>query len=110
MTVFNLSTIMNDSELDQLLKSMRTTVTPHAGFQREVWLRIDAAEAVSWKPRFKGIAERFFNWLALPPVAVATCSVMFAAGIWTGLESTNPASQGKMAYVQSISPFARTHR
>ncbi len=101
---------MKDSELDRLLVSAHATVTPHAGFQREVWLRIEAAEAKALKPRLNLIAERFFNWLALPPVALATCSVMLAAGIWTGLESGNPAPQGEMAYIQAISPFAQTHR
>lgn len=101
---------MNDSELDRLLDSTRISVMPHAGFQREVWLRIEAAETKTWKPRLDLIAERFFNWLALPPVAVATCSVMLAAGVWAGLESGNPAPQGEMAYIQSISPFSQTHR
>lgn len=101
---------MNDSELDRLLESAHTTVTPHAGFQRAVWLRIESAEAKAWNPRLNQIAERFFNWLALPPVALATCSVMLAAGIWSGLESGNPAPQGEMTYVQSISPFAHTQR
>ncbi|MCU0752200.1 MAG: hypothetical protein MUF86_00625 [Akkermansiaceae bacterium] len=101
---------MNDSDLDQLLGSAQTTVTPPAGFRREVWLRIEAAEAKAWKPRLRLLAERFFNWLALPPVALATCSVMLAAGVWAGLESGNPAPQGEMSYIQSISPFAQTHR
>lgn len=101
---------MNDSELDCLLESVQAAVIPHAGFQREVWLRVEAAEAKAWKPRLNLIADRFFNWLALPPVALATCSVMLAAGIWIGLESGNPAPQGEMAYIQSISPFAQTHR
>ena len=101
---------MNDSELDRLLASAQTTVTPHAGFQREVWLRIETAESMALKPRLGVIAERFFNWLALPPVALATCAVMLAAGIWSGLESGNPAPQGEMAYIQSVSPFAQNHR
>jgi len=101
---------MNDFELDRLLEAAHTTVTPHAEFQREVWLRIEAAESHSWKPRLTLIAERFFNCLALPPVALATFSVMLAVGIWTGLESGNPSPQGEMAYIQSISPFAQTHR
>jgi hypothetical protein len=101
---------MNDSELDRLLESAHTTVTPRDGFQREVWLRIEAAESNAWKPRLSLLAECFFNWLALPPVALATCSVMLAGGVWTGLESANPAPQGEMAYIQSISPFAQTQR
>ena len=101
---------MNDSDLDRLLELAETTVTPHDGFQREVWQRIEATETKAWKPRLGVIAERFFNWLALPPVALATCAVMLAAGVWIGLEAGNPAPQGEMAYIHSISPFAQTHR
>lgn len=101
---------MNDSELDRLLESAQTSVTPHDGFQSDVWLSIEAAEARVWKPRHNLIAERFFNWLALPPVALATCFVMLAAGVWAGLESGNPTARDEMDYIQSISPFAQTHR
>lgn len=101
---------MNDSELDQLLKLAQIPVPIQAGFRRDVWLRIEAAEADIRKPRVSRLVERFFGWLALPPVAVATCSVMVAAGVWLGLESGNPAPQGEVAYIQSISPFAQTHR
>jgi hypothetical protein len=101
---------MNDSELDQILGRAETTVTPDAAFQSEVWRRIEAVEANAWKPRLNHLTERFFNWLALPPVALATCSVMLAAGVWTGLASGNPPPEGEMTYIQSISPFAQTHR
>lgn len=100
---------MNDSELDRILGSAQTIVTPHAGFQREVWRRIEAAETMRSKPLLTLLAERVFNWLALPPVALATCAVMLAAGVWTGLESANPSPQGEAAYIESVSPFARTH-
>jgi hypothetical protein len=100
---------MNDSELDKLLELAQTGVTPHAGFQREVWMRIEAAEAQPWKQRMKMLAERFLGWLALPPIALATCSVTLAAGIWIGLESGRPTPHGKVAYIRSISPFAQTH-
>lgn len=101
---------MNDFELDQLLESAQTSVTPHVGFQREVWMRIEAADAKTWKSRMRLVAERFFSCFALPPVALATCSAMLAAGVWIGLESANPTPQGQTAYIQSISPFAQTHR
>ena len=101
---------MKDSELDQLLELAQTNLTPQAGFQREVWLRIEAAESVTWRSGLRVLTERFFNWLALPPVAVATCSVMLASGIWMGLEAGDHASKGEITYIQSISPFAQTHR
>lgn len=101
---------MKDLELDKLLELAQVKMVPHGGFQREVWLRIEVAETKGCRPRLSQIAERLFTWLALPPVALATCSLMLAAGVWSGLESGNLAPQGKMAYVQSISPFAQSHR
>jgi len=99
---------MNDLELDRLLDSARSSVTLPPGFQRDVWLRIETAEEEAWSPRL--VVERFFNWLALPPVAFAACGVMLAAGIWAGFETGKPSQRGEVAYIQSVSPFARTHR
>lgn len=108
----NPASAMKDSELDQLLKVTDANTPTHAGFQREVWLRIEAAEAASWKPRVRLFIERFFSSLALPPVAVTTCAAMVAVGVWIGFVSASSTSQGQseMAYIQAISPFAQTHR
>lgn len=101
---------MNDLELDQLLKETNISDLPDASFQRDVWFRIEAAESNGWKPRVNRILERFLGVFALPPVAVATCTAMIAVGAWFGLEAGNSSPAGKVAYVQSISPFAQTHR
>jgi hypothetical protein len=100
--------LMNDSELDQLLKAAGTPAQPAAGFQRDVWFRIQAAETNGWKPRLDGILERFLGLFALPPVAIATCAVMVLGGAWFGLESGKSNPTGELSYVQSISPFAQT--
>ena len=101
---------MNDSELDQLLKDCRPPVHVPAGFARDVWLRIETAEDAAWKPRAARLLERWFGVFALPPVAVATCTAMVMVGVWFGMqpEKSNPASE--MAYIQSVSPFAQSHR
>lgn len=101
---------MNDLELDQLLKETDSFGIPPASFQRDVWIRIKATESSGWKPRAIRHLERFFGVFALPPVAVATCTAMIALGVWIGIESADSKADGKVAYVESISPFAQTHR
>ena len=101
---------MNDSDLDQLLKDCAAPVHAPPGFTRDVWLRVETAETASRKPRAARLLERLFAVIALPPVAVATCTAMVVAGAWFGLtpEKSNPSTE--VAYIQSVSPFAHTHR
>ncbi len=101
---------MNDSELDQLLKDTDATVPLPADFQRDVWFRIEAAEANGWKPRASRTLERILGFFALPPVAATTCTAMVIVGVWLGLDVGKPGPAGEVAYVRSISPFAHTHR
>ena len=101
---------MNDSELDQLLKDTHATVPLPADFQRDVWFRIEAAEANGWKPRASRALEKFLGFFALPPVAAATCTAMVLAGAWLGLNAGKPGPVGEIAYAQSVSPFAHNHR
>lgn len=101
---------MNDSELDQLLQATSANVPLPTGFQREVWSRIETADADALKPRISRFIERFLGYFALPPVAVATCTAMVLAGAWFGLQSKDAAPVDKLAYIESISPFAHTHR
>ena len=100
---------MNDSELDQLLKTCDTSATVPAGFTRDVWSRIEAAELTDWKPRADRMLDRVLGLFALPPVAVATCTAMVVLGAWLGLQpaSSNPSTE--VSYIQSVSPFAHNH-
>ena len=100
---------MNDSQLDQLLKEAWPTVPPPPGFQRDVWSRIETLETTGWKPRVVRILDRFFGFFTVPPVALATCTAMVALGAWCGLQPDHAAPSGDVAYIQSVSPFAR-HR
>ena len=101
---------MNDSELDQLLRAVEIPTPPPASFQRDVWLRIEAEEAIGWRPHLKRIVARFFAYFALPPVAVASCAAMVLVGVLLGTQSAPTSQSDEVAYVQSISPFANTHR
>lgn len=101
---------MKDSELDQLLKAAGTPDQTTAGFQRDVWSRIEAAETNGWRRGLDRIVGRFLEFFALPPVAVATCAAMVITGAWFGLESGKSNPAGEVRYVQSISPFAQSYR
>ena len=101
---------MNDSELDQLLKASRAPVPPPADFHREVWLRVEAAECAGWNTGASRLLERLLGFFALPSVAVATSVATVVAGAWFGLKSAPANPPDEVAYMQSISPFAHTHR
>lgn len=100
---------MNDSELDQLLKSCDTPAPVPAGFARDVWSRIEAAELTGWKPRADRLLGRFLGWFALPPVAVATCTAMVVLGAWLGQQPARSNPSTEISYIQSVSPFAGNH-
>jgi len=102
---------MNDSELDQLVKHCSPAVTVPADFQRAVWYRIEAHDLAGWPGHAQIMLRRILGWLILPPVAVATCSVMVMVGAWLGWQSANiKPTGGEFAYIQSVSPFTNSHR
>ena len=101
---------MNDQELDQLLRSAAVPAPQAPDFQHRVWSRIEMAELAGWRARLGRTMDRVLGFLALPRVAVATCLAMVAAGAWLGTESETTDHRGEVAYVQSISPFAQSHR
>lgn len=101
---------MKDSELDQLLRASGPAIQAPADFRRDVWLRIEASEASGRKTAWYHWIRRLLSRLALPPVALATCAVTILAGAWLGMSSDLPQTNGKVAYVQSISPFAHSSR
>ena len=62
---------MNDTELNQLLKSCDAPMATPPGFTRDVWSRIEAAELGGPAPRVIRLLDRLLGWFALPPVALA---------------------------------------
>lgn len=101
---------MNDFELDQLLRAVGTPTMPPASFQRDVWFRIEAEESVGSNHDWNRIVGGFFALFALPRVAVTSCAAMVLVGGWLGAESPRSHQSDEVPYVQSISPFAQTHR
>lgn len=99
---------MKDSELDQLLRAANATAPVPAGFERDVWSRIEALE--SDRGWFCVSLERFLGFFALPSVAAVTCAVTVMCGVWLGLNSQVSNQSGDVAYLQSISPFAHNRR
>ncbi len=99
---------MKDSELDQLLRAVNASAPIPASFEHNVWSRIGALE--SDRGLFRLNLERFFGFFARPFVAAAACTAMLMAGVWLGLNWQASSSSGDVAYIQSISPFARNHR
>ncbi len=101
---------MNDSDLDQLLKDCGTPLATPPGFMRDVWLRVETAESATWKALATRLTERVLGMIALPPVAVATCTAMVVVGAWLGMQPAASSPASEVAYIQSVSPFAQSHR
>ena len=97
---------MNDSQLNDLLKSCGSCPTPQ-GFASDVWNRI-AAEPDStgvlafWSRMFTQILDR----LSQPIGALATCATFILAGTLIGLSSRPESQSPEVQYIQSVSPFA----
>lgn len=91
----------NDHELSALLQNWTPKVEPGSGFNRSVWMRIEAAESR------KSSLEPLFSWiqgLATPRIA-ATCvvSALFGGILLGGLQARSTHEE---QYLQSLRPFA----
>jgi hypothetical protein len=100
---------MNDSEFDDMLRTARDEGSLPGSFRQGVWHRIEstAAETPPGLGWFEGLMAVFVRpWGAVSAVAAAV-----AAGLWLGAASIPEARDDKLAYAESISPFARaSHR
>jgi hypothetical protein len=92
---------MNDSELNQLLRSAGTSPPVPGDFQRSVWRRIEARETgEQLLPRVGGRTN--FRWASLAAMAAT-----IVLGAWLGFQSRPDGDQAKAEYVRSISPFVQ---
>lgn len=98
---------MNDSDFDNLLKSAKADVHLRDSFKQEVWQRIENAETDNSPEiaRFQPIIAT----IARPWSAVASIAAMVTLGLWLGATTTPDAKDAKVAYAESISPFAQAH-
>ena len=98
-----------DADFDAVLRSAKIEIPLHVSFQTEVWGRIAAARDATYAARFTRWVEGFSHLLERPLAATTALLMMTAGGVWLGLRAEEPESSGKLAYVQSVSPFAHPH-
>jgi hypothetical protein len=93
---------MDDSEIDNLLRSANQQISLPKSFNRNVWNRIESSEmdssrAVVW-------IDRIFTTLTRPVGAAATITLAAVLGLWlgsTGLDATD----AELNYAKTVSPF-----
>jgi hypothetical protein len=98
-----------DADFDAVLRSAKIEIPLHASFQTEVWGRIAAARDATFAARFARWVEIFSHLLERPLAATTALLMMTAGGAWLGSRAVEPEPSGKLAYVQSVSPFAHPH-
>jgi hypothetical protein len=101
---------LSDSELQKKLQTWRADIAVPADFQREVWSRIAAREAVSggpaWVKRLLSSATLF----STPRLALAAVTISLLVGAGAGLVETSRSNAAvwqhlQNQYVQSIDPY-----
>ena len=78
-------------------------------FQAEVWRRISQAQEDSLGARWARNWEALLSLLVRPAVAGTAVALMVAAGLFFGSSGQSPSQDGKLAYVESVSPFVQAH-
>lgn len=101
---------MNDDELHSLIRQTQPQPEFKASFQREVWVRIAAAEQYSWSARWQRWSRELFLWVARPAPALATVTVTLALGLGLGgITAPDDSAAIRAAYVASINPLKAGH-
>ncbi|MEN9284815.1 MAG: hypothetical protein RLZZ179_2308 [Verrucomicrobiota bacterium] len=102
--------MMTDTELDGLLRQSKLHVEMPPTFQAEVWRRIAMAEEASLWRRVAHWLEMPLGWVAKPLGAVALCALTVAGGLLLGGREKSRRPDGRVAYLESVSPFVVMHR
>ena len=104
---------LSDSELQKKLQTWRVDIDVPADFQREVWSRIAAREAVAGGSAWPTWVKRLFSSETLfstPRLALAAVTISLLLGAGTGLVETGRSNAAvwkhlENQYVQSINPY-----
>jgi hypothetical protein len=104
---------LSDSELQKKLQTWRADIGVPADFQREVWSRIAAREAVSGRPAWLTWVKRLLSSATLfstPRLALAAVTISLLVGAGAGLVETSRSNTAvwqhlQNQYVQSIDPY-----
>lgn len=97
---------MNDSQLDQLLRSCGPCETP-ASFASEVWNRI-AAEPDAPEPLWSRVITLILGPLSQPLGALATCAAFILTGTLIGIGTRPDSLPPEVQYIRTVSPFAHS--
>lgn len=98
---------MNDSELDDLLRSATCHGRLPETFRHGVWSRIEGLSLESG--RAFGWLEDLFAVLSRPAGTAIAVASMVIFGLGIGAMSLPGSADFKVEYVKSISPFAGAH-
>jgi hypothetical protein len=101
---------MNDSEFDDLLRTARSSEPLPPSFRHGVWHRIECAGTGRSSAGLAAWLESVASTLARPWAAAAAVAVTVTTGLWFGLASAPGPRDAKVAYAESISPFAHPPR
>lgn len=96
---------MNDSEFDRMLKKSHPAIDLPAGFRRDVWKAIEAAQIA---PARLNPFAALLAWVARPAWATLVIAFSISLGLWLGQNSNAPSSDGQLAYINSVNPFAHS--
>jgi hypothetical protein len=104
---------LSDSELQKRLQAWRVDIEVPADFQREVWSRVAAREAVDCGPTWLTWIKRLLSSETLfstPRLALAAVTLSLLVGAGTGLVETERSNTVvwknlENQYVQSINPY-----
>lgn len=93
-----------------MLRQSKPTVAMPSTFQAEVWRRIAVAEEASLLSRWNRWLEPLLGWAAKPLGAAALFALMVGGGLLFGGMNKGGRSDGRVAYLESVSPFVAAHR
>jgi hypothetical protein len=104
---------LSDPELQKKLQTWRVDIDVPADFQREVWSRIAAHEAVDGDSAWLTGVKRLLSSATLfstPRLALAAVTISLLVGAGTGLVETGRSNTAvwkhlENRYVQSINPY-----
>jgi hypothetical protein len=100
----------DDGAFDELLRSAKAEVPLPGAFQSEVWQRIAVDQESTLMARLARILDPILSVLNRPIAASASVLLMVSAGLWLGSLRVYPARDGKLAYIESVSPFVQSHQ
>ena len=100
----------DDGAFDEMLRLAKVEVPLPGAFQSEVWQRIAVDQEWTLMARLVRILDPILSVLNGPIAASASVLVMVSAGLWLGSLGVYPARDGKLAYIESVSPFVQAHQ